>query len=394
MANYRFAVITQYSQETLNLILGKLNPQIQLRVCFAEDRGNPIFNGIGRQIKKAVHTLGFQPCETVFLSGDPLSIETASANNLGTICWVDGTQNGQTVFEVGPDFIASSGQDIQDILSKKKRGYYSEVKASPPEFFAGQPTLPRHQFVVLENDERVGEKLFVGGRYFSTKDSRYQRHALSLRIINSKEHMANQMVIFSSIMGKMILEIAKYCKQPLDLITRVPPKPGQQDRIADQLNAIPGITQNKISPVQVTPHILKCTRSFPSQKGVGYHQRRQNVRGVFAADPVVAGRTVYVVDDILTSGSTLKEACNVLYAAGAKSVVPVAMAYHPKNIFAQIPEIGCNKCGNGTMKARCARKGNLFYGCSNYYPGQCKTSCEFHAGVQLINRALKIDPPS
>ena len=391
--SFRYAVVTQYSYETLDLIRQKLKPQIEFGACFAEDRGNLSLSDVGRQIKIAVHTLGFKPCETVFLSGDATSITTAIENNLGTVCWVNKNHNLKVIFESGTDFIADTVIDIQNILTWKSRGYYSEVMACPPDFFMGKPDYKRDPLVGLNNEERAGEYIFVGGRYFSTKDTRYQRHALSLRIINSKDHMENQRPLFSSIMANMVLSIANHTKLTPDLITRVPAKPGQHDRLAEQLQAIPAVTNGKISMDRIAPDILTCTRTFPSQKGIGYTSRRDNVRGAFKAHPAVAGKIVYVMDDVLTSGSTLKEACNILYAAGAKFVIPLAMAFHPRTLTSDMPNIKCKKCGVGTIKARCGRNGSIFYGCSNYFPGKCKASSDFKSGVVFINRALRIDTP-
>ncbi len=49
--------------------------------------------------------------------------------------------------------------------------------------------------------------------------------------------------------------------------------------------------------------------------------RRRNLRGAFVADPnVVAGRRIILVDDVMTTGSTVREAARALRAAGASEV--------------------------------------------------------------------------
>lgn len=57
--------------------------------------------------------------------------------------------------------------------------------------------------------------------------------------------------------------------------------------------------------------------------------RRANVLGVFETLPgaAVEGKRVLLVDDICTSGATLKECIRVLTDAGAKSVVCVTLAH-------------------------------------------------------------------
>jgi predicted amidophosphoribosyltransferase len=57
-------------------------------------------------------------------------------------------------------------------------------------------------------------------------------------------------------------------------------------------------------------------------------QRRSNVRGAFLAGaaPELRGKTVLLVDDVLTTGSTASEAARVLKAAGAARVVVAVLA--------------------------------------------------------------------
>ncbi|MCU0657976.1 MAG: ComF family protein [Polyangiaceae bacterium] len=50
------------------------------------------------------------------------------------------------------------------------------------------------------------------------------------------------------------------------------------------------------------------------------HDRQARIRGAFACARPVRGRSVLLVDDVMTTGSTLGECTEVLYEAGARSV--------------------------------------------------------------------------
>lgn len=75
--------------------------------------------------------------------------------------------------------------------------------------------------------------------------------------------------------------------------------------------------------------LLRKTRDNPAQSGLSSaDERRANVLGVYeAADPQrTAGARILLIDDILTTGSTLGECVRVLRDAGAKDVMCLTLA--------------------------------------------------------------------
>ena len=75
--------------------------------------------------------------------------------------------------------------------------------------------------------------------------------------------------------------------------------------------------------------LLEKVRDTPAQSGLrGREARRKNAAGAYRAlDPArIAGKRVLLVDDIVTTGETLRECVRVLKAAGAASVTAVAAA--------------------------------------------------------------------
>jgi len=73
---------------------------------------------------------------------------------------------------------------------------------------------------------------------------------------------------------------------------------------------------------------LVRTRSTVPQVGLNPKERRDNVKGAFAVpDPaLVADQSVLLIDDLFTTGSTVKECAKVLHKAGARRVEVLTVA--------------------------------------------------------------------
>ena len=89
----------------------------------------------------------------------------------------------------------------------------------------------------------------------------------------------------------------------------------QADRLAAACAATSGVTFRRA---------LRRVRDTRSQVGLGRDERRANVRGAFVAEPLDGG--VALVDDVLTTGSTLAECARVLKRAGAREVRALVVA--------------------------------------------------------------------
>lgn len=73
---------------------------------------------------------------------------------------------------------------------------------------------------------------------------------------------------------------------------------------------------------------LARVRWTEPQIGLPADQRRENVKGAFAVSgrPVLAGKKVLLVDDVLTTGSTAEECSRVLKRSGAAEVTVITVA--------------------------------------------------------------------
>jgi len=77
------------------------------------------------------------------------------------------------------------------------------------------------------------------------------------------------------------------------------------------------------------PSILLRVRHAAAQASLSLAARRRNIRDAFLVRGDLRGRRVAVVDDVMTSGSTLDEIARVLKAAGAVHVTNLVVARTP-----------------------------------------------------------------
>lgn len=111
------------------------------------------------------------------------------------------------------------------------------------------------------------------------------------------------------------------------------PVPATPERIRargfDQAELITDMVQEQLIPWGVRgPNLLQRSSSLQAQVDVESGPLRQaNVQGAFSVDASQAiPETILLIDDVYTTGATMKEAAKVLSAAGATSIYGFALA--------------------------------------------------------------------
>ncbi len=98
-----------------------------------------------------------------------------------------------------------------------------------------------------------------------------------------------------------------------------------QERKYDQAALLTAVLGQRLNREVKTGWLMR-TRDTRRQVGLKEEQREENVRGAFSATSAVQGRHVVLVDDVLTSGATAREAARALKAAGALNVFVLTLA--------------------------------------------------------------------
>ena len=72
--------------------------------------------------------------------------------------------------------------------------------------------------------------------------------------------------------------------------------------------------------------LLHRARETSSQVGLSAAERIKNVDGAFYAQGNLRGKTVLVIDDVITTGATMNSCASALLTAGASAVFGLSFA--------------------------------------------------------------------
>lgn len=78
--------------------------------------------------------------------------------------------------------------------------------------------------------------------------------------------------------------------------------------------------------VELVPKALSRCKETRTQVGLSKQERQKNMNGAFQAAAGVRGKTILVLDDVSTTGSTLSSSAEALLASGAKNVYALTVA--------------------------------------------------------------------
>ena len=117
-----------------------------------------------------------------------------------------------------------------------------------------------------------------------------------------------------------------------DLLLPLPLHPSRlRTRGFNQSLEIARVTSNKLG-IPLNPGILTRIRATPPQAGLPLKKRGRNVRGAFECSSDLAGQRILLVDDVMTTGSTLREAARILKLHGAGQITVAVAARAAKQV--------------------------------------------------------------
>jgi predicted amidophosphoribosyltransferase len=113
---------------------------------------------------------------------------------------------------------------------------------------------------------------------------------------------------------------------PIDFVAPLPLHPSKEAARGYNQSALIGEVLAGEMGIHFEARLLERTRPTRPQSKLPREERVGNVRGAFRTLGDPSGRAVLLIDDVMTTGATLREASAALNGAGAKEVYCLCVA--------------------------------------------------------------------
>jgi ComF family protein len=119
------------------------------------------------------------------------------------------------------------------------------------------------------------------------------------------------------------------CSLPVpkaDMIVPVPLSKGRLRQRGFNQSLLLARSLSKDLGIHLSMDCLVKRRDTPPQTGLGANERVKNLKNAFETRGDVAGKRVILLDDVMTTGATVRECAKTLARAGAGEIIVVVLA--------------------------------------------------------------------
>jgi ComF family protein len=165
--------------------------------------------------------------------------------------------------------------------------------------------------------------------------SLYQFHSDSdvQKLVHSIKYdgFKNLGIFAGEILGNELLQNNFNSLKEYDFILPVPLHPSKQRERGYNQSDLISEGLSKVIGIPVKNDIIKRIKNTKSQTKLNINQRQKNVENAFRINKKYYGflknQNVILLDDVITTGSTIKEILSVILRANAKNVFVISLAH-------------------------------------------------------------------
>ena len=255
-------------------------------------------------IRECARDLGANPAEIVVIGDDESDIRAARELNATSLGAVWGRETWDDRMQ--PDISV-----VEPSLLLEHANWSSLTYLAEQHDLELEPVIHAGSWITYG-----GLQTYALGRYFISRNPRHDEF-LTQAILQGKAATDPEPAIARalSLLGGHIRDHAA-----IDVVTSVPGSSRRADRFAEYRE----IAADAFAAADEM--VIVEERTVGSLKGIGHEARAALNEGRFTADSRVEGLHVLVLDDVITSGSTLKACAEALRDAGAAEVSCVSFA--------------------------------------------------------------------
>lgn len=333
--------------------------------------------------RQCVKILDLKATEIVYVSKNIDFINNAMEFMTGTI-WVTERMRYEDASRVA-DFVSKDIPTLYHDIKNGIKGYIGEAA-----LFPGQDPKGRMISTTFTVDEDTYPLIFLG-RYFGYAHYMSQLHPYSSAIYLNKRNGKKYFGVFNNSFTDLFLTAIRkiITTTEIDGICSVPARIGMDNRFS-------GILQTVASAIGIDNYdgLLECSREYSSQKTLSQLEREENIKDVFQVARLLHRESIVLIDDIASTGSTLRECVRALKKAGAGRIIILVLAINQihETYWSSIPvQVSCPSCGEKMHLLANSRSKQLFYSCY----GCRNQTLNFEAGRQQIIACVnrEIDRP-
>lgn len=330
---------------------------------------------------QALRSLQLQTSEVAYVSKEREFITRALGFMSGVIQISNAVPSYQEASQY-PDLVTPSLKLLFEALESRYSGWYGEAVLSPLTIGEKKAGYVNWARFTCDGEEIP---LFFLGRYYAGSHYMVQQHPYSSAIFLNKKEGGKAYGIFNSNFCKLYGDVINLMKEDfgIDSICNVPERPNKPKRFASLLQWL-----SKTYGLENLSDRFQCIRDYPSQKTLNEWERQRNVQNAFSFQGDLSGRKIALLEDVVTTGATVRECIRTLKQSGATKIFVVSLGINQLGGSywrSDSPKVPCPVCGQGMRLLVNSSKRQFFYSCYN-----CRESDSYLHGrermIQQVNQ--------